>query len=692
MDQLNCHEWLLTNGLGSFACGTVCDAKTRTYHGWLISALDPPGDRRLLFSHLDATLTVGDQNFSLSTNFWGGGILDPLGYQLLESFTIDPVPTWVWSHNDWTLTRKLIMPYGINNGEINNRILIKYEYQGTKTAILRLRPLIGDRDFHHQQLAQSGLQFSQQIAPDHICLQAFNQDWRGTIWHLRWSSDIPSERLYYNPQGIWYFNYHYTEEKKRGLGDREDLYNPGFITVLLQPQESLVLEAKVGLPNPQQQPLKNSEFDLEIKDEEIRIKEIFADVFVGANGRSPLSEILGISSLDLFHNQYDTHNDMYQKLLKSSDQFISYKASIQGKTIIAGYPWFNDWGRDTLIALPGLTLTTKRYDLAKELLSTFAKYCKNGLIPNTFPQNGSQPIYNSIDASLWWIETLGLYVENTQDYDFLASQYATFRQIYKAFLAGTDYNIRVDARDGLLTWDSEGVAITWMDAVIDGQVITPRQGKNIEINALWYSALCWGEKWSQILIDKNLGDFDKLSKQQQRYQKEMQQVKTSLQKFWNPQLNYFYDYIKPDDSLNSQIRPNAVLALSLYHQGFEVNQAKSVLKIARDRLLTPYGLRSLDPRDPEYIGIYEGDRFHRDSAYHQGTVWSWLIGPFIRAWKYFLPGEELPFTYEQILTHFQQESCLGSISEIFDGDPPHHPQGAFAQAWSVAEIIREIQV
>jgi 4-alpha-glucanotransferase len=310
------------------------------------------------------------------------------------------------------------------------------------------------------------------------------------------------------------------------------------------------------------------------------------------------------------------------------------------------------------------------------------------LIPNTFPGDGAEPIYNSIDASLWWIEILGLYLEATQDWDFLIQEYPVVRKIYKAFTAGTRYNIRVDASDGLLTWEAANVALTWMDVVIDGVPITPRPGKPVEINALWYSALCWISRWTEKLVKDGTDDKMRLLHQAQHYTQQAQKVKMSLQKFWNQERNYLYDTIEPDDRRNAQIRPNAVLALSLYHCGFTQEQGRRVLEVARDRLLTPYGLRSLDPADPNYVSYYNGDRLHRDKAYHQGTVWSWLIGPFVRAWKRFYEAKPIPFDWQPLLDHMHKQACIGSISEIFDADSPHCPQGAIAQAWSVAELIR----
>lgn len=667
MKDLDSREWLLTNGLGSFASGTVCDARTRTYHGWLMAALEPPGGRTLLLSHLDASLEVAGKSWALSTNFWCEGKVEPLGYQLLQSFEIEPVPTWVWGAQSWQLKRQLLMPYGLvatNHSPWCNRLLIQYQYQGKEQAILRLRPIIGDRNFHHQQAQTEDLQFSQLVSNNQLYLQSLRAGQVGTPWQLQWSAGD------YQPETTWYWNYYYPEENLRGLGDQEDLYSPGYLTVVLNPQETLTLEARVGCPQAVL-PIDILSFEQALAEEKLRQEQLFV---ASVQQNSKLTE-LGDREIT------------WRQLLRSGDQFMVHRASIDGPTVIAGYPWFNDWGRDTLIALPGLTLATGRFAEARGLLQTFGSYCRDGLIPNTFPDAGAEPIYNSIDASLWWIEILGLYLETTQDWDFLAQQYPVVRKIYKALTAGTLFKIRVDACDGLLTWECPNVALTWMDAVIDGVPITPRQGKNVEINALWYSALCWTVKWTQKLLENPHADRVRLLKQAGRYEHSCQQVKNALQKFWNPELGYFYDTIEPDDRPDARIRPNAVIALALRHCGFENNQAKQVLQVARERLLTPYGLRSLDPGDPGYVGSYSGDRFYRDRAYHQGTVWSWLIGPFILAWKRFY-GSPVPCDLQPLLAHFEQQACLGSISEIFDGEPPHLPQGAIAQAWSVAEVIR----
>ncbi|MEH2113193.1 amylo-alpha-1,6-glucosidase [Nostoc sp.] len=732
MPDLDTREWLLTNGLGSFASGTVSGVRTRTYHGWLFAATNPPSGRTLLFSHLEASLEVLGSVVSLGTNFWGKNQIERTGYELLRNFDINPVPKWTWGQDNWQLTRELVMPYGLvgagdwglgigegtkgrgsggageqgSRGEVAesfsplplcpsaplplmpnapaqfcHRILIQYRYEGIHTAILRLRLLIAERDFHHQQTSSQELKFSQLLGQQQVCLQAIDSGHFGIPWHLRWTQGN------YQPDAVWYWDYGLSEETKRGLSDKEDLYSPGYLIVTLQPGDTVTLEARVGFPDSVSGILTPETFAEAVEAEQERLSKIFGWSGAGEQ-RSRGAGEQGHNYESLIpHAQFSLN----QQLLKASDQFIVYRASIAGPTVIAGYHWFNDWGRDTLIALPGLALVPQRFDLAKGVLRTFGHYCRHGLIPNAFPDINGEPIYNSIDAALWWIETLGLYLEATQDWDFLAEQFPIVQQIYKAFVGGTHFNIQVDATDGLVSWDTRGVALTWMDVVIGSLPVTPRHGKPVEINALWYSALCWLSQWAERLSQLEYGSPVRLTKQSQRYAQQAQLVKTSLQKFWNPQLGYLYDTIEPDDRRNFQIRPNAVLALSLHHCGFSEQQGCQILDLATSSLLTPYGLRSLDPGDPEYKGKYEGNQEQRDRAYHQGTVWTWLIGPYIRAWQRFYPQQSLPFDWQPLLDHFRFDACLGSISEIFDGDLPHTPRGAIAQAWSVAEVIRHIK-
>ncbi|MBN3926576.1 amylo-alpha-1,6-glucosidase [Nostoc sp. NMS4] len=726
MPDLDTREWLLTNGLGSFASGTVSDVRTRTYHGWLFAATNPPSGRTLLFSHLEASLEILGSVVALGTNIWGNGQIEPTGYELLRSFDINPVPKWTWGQDNWQLTRQLVMPYGLlgtgdwglgtggdegageaggeelitnapcpmpnaqcpipnSPAQFSHRILIQYRYQGIHTAILRLRLLIAERDFHHQQTASQELQFSQLLGQQQVCLQAINSGHFGIPWHLRWTQGN------YQPDAVWYWDYGLSEETKRRLGDKEDLHSPGYLIVTLQPGDTVTLEARVGFPDSVPSVLTLKTFAEVVDAEQERLSQIFGwrERGTGAEEQGNNYEYppMPHAPCPMPNSQFP----IWQQLLKASDQFIVYRASIAGPTVIAGYHWFNDWGRDTLIALPGLALVPQRFGLAKGVLRTFGHYCRHGLIANAFPDLNGEPIYNSIDSALWWIETLGLYLEATQDWEFLAEQFPVVQQIYKAFVGGTHFNIQVDATDGLVSWDARGVALTWMDVIIESHPVTPRYGKPVEINALWYSALCWLSQWAERLSQLEYGSPVRLTNQAQRYAKQAQHVKTSLQKFWNPQLGYLYDTIEPDDRRNFQIRPNAVLALSLQHCGFSKQQGCQILDLATTSLLTPYGLRSLDPGDPEYKGKYEGNQQQRDRAYHQGTVWTWLIGPYIRAWQRFYPQQSLPFDWQPLLDHFLFDACLGSISEIFDGDSPHTPRGAIAQAWSVAEVIRHLK-
>lgn len=691
MDNLDTREWLLTNGLGSFASGTVCDGHTRTYHGWLIAALEPPGQRTLLLARIDATIEIAGQSLDLGVNFWKSGAIAPQGYRLLKSFEVDPIPTWIWGQTDWRLSRRLLMPYGLwqtDSGEPQfcDRLLIQYQYHGTEPAVLKLRPLIGDRIFHYQQRAQPDLQFAQVVEPSGILLQAKRSNWVGTSWQLSWTEGT------YDSDGLWYWGYRYPEETQRGLADIEDLYSPGCLTIILSPGQTVTLEACVRCSETHRvsSDLDQESFDRVLAAEQQRL----AQTFTGVELFRTVGETVEPGDKTWLQNSKlkPQNSKLLQRLLTAGDQFLVYRSSTQGPTMIAGYPWFNDWGRDTLIALPGLTLTTRRFDLAKGLLKTFGQYCQYGLIPNAFPDAGAKPFYNTIDAALWWVETLGLYLETSQDWDFLAEQYPIVWGIYKGLMAGTLYGIRVDAFDGLVTWNAPQVALTWMDAVVEEEPVTPRRGKPVEINALWYSALCWAQQWAERLQQSEPQDLSMdtatLSNQARRYAAQAEQVKVALQKFWNPKASYLYDTIDPDDYPDPTLRPNAVIALSLQHCGFAEAVGQQTLEIARDRLLTPYGLRTLDPADSDYIGQYRGGIWQRDRAYHQGTVWPWLIGPFIRAWQRFYPSVPVPFDWHPLLHHFQHQACLGSISEMFDGNPPHFPKGAVAQAWSVAEVIR----
>jgi predicted glycogen debranching enzyme len=665
MRDLDRREWLLTNQYGGFASGTVSDARTRTYHGWLFAALDPPDRCTLLLAHIDASLEVAGQSIALSTNFWQGGAISPRGYRWLRSFTLDPLPTWTWQRQDWQLTRQIRLPAGVGPpapkrldiGEkleesLGQRVLIEYHYAGQTPATLRLRPLIADRDFHQQQ-QQSAQHFSQLIGPQQLLLQGRRSEQVGPPWQLSWTQG------HYHPEGMWYVNYHYPEETQRGLSDAEDLYSPGCLSVWLQPGDRVTVIASLADLGP----------TASIPADHIRLNQRLVDLLAYGAPSQPQAAAVPIPLV---------------KLLVAGDRFLAWRVSTASPTVIAGYPWFRDQGRFMLLAIPGLALATQRFELARAMLAAMSQHCHHGLLPNGFT-NG-QPVYDSLDTALWWIETLGLYLEATQDWAFLKEQYATVKRMYKAVTAGTLYNIRIDAADGLICWEDPQMALTWMDARSNGRPVTPRSGKPIEINALWYSALCWATQWAQLLRQDD--STPALRNQAQRYAAQADQVKQSLQRFWQAERGYLLDVIDPEDRGDAAIRPNAVLALSLSHCAFAPDQGRAILQVARDRLLTPYGLRTLDPADPAYIGKYDGLPWQRELAAHQGTVWSWLIGPFGRAWQRFYPDQPLPWDGQPLADHFDRAVGLEAISELFDGDAPHLPRGAIANAAVIAELVR----
>lgn len=664
MDQLDRREWLLTNGLGSFASGTFCDARTRVYHGWLVAALDPPGQRTFLLSHIEASLELAGQVLDLGTNIWAGSTIHPSGYYLLQAVTTEPVPTWVWAQGQrWRLQRQIAMPYGVSSDPLRppqHRVMIQYHYEGQQPAILRLRPLIGDRDYHAYQHPTADHNFSQVVGSRHVQIQSMRVNQPGTAWVLRWTQGQ------YQPDGTWYWNYYYQEDAERGYDSLEDLYSPGYLTVLLQPGDRVTLDALVTPPDQALPELTSATFEQIVVAEQQR---------------------LDLPNDDKTHSD-QSHPELLQKLWSARDRFITYRPPTNEPCILAGYHWYGRRMRDTLLCIPGFCLTTGQWSLAQTLLAQIGRLCSQGLIPATPPDSHTYPTIPSLDCSLWWVETLGLYLEASQDWAFLAQQYEVVKQIYKAFTAGTQFNIRVDASDGLVTWDDGQTALTWMDASVDGRPVTPRHGKPIEVNALWYSALCWASQWAARLSATEMNSSS-LQNQARRYAKQAEQVQTSLQKFWNPKLGYLFDRIEPDDHLNPTVRPNAVLALSLKHYAFSEEQARQILAVACDQLLTPYGLRSLAPGSLAYMGHYVGNSYQRELATHQGSVWSWLLGPFLRAWQRFY-GEATPpnFDWNALKNHLEQEACVGQISELFDGDYPHQARGAVAKAVPIADLIR----
>ncbi len=638
-------EWLETNGLGGFACSTVVGCNTRRYHGLLVTdphagTTQPPAGRRVLLNKLEETLMCGETAHDLSTNLYVGAV-HPEGYHYLTAFERHLWPTFTYDTGSATLRKEIFIPHG------KNLTVIRYEVvEADEIVTLMVSPLVSGRDFHHLSNASASDSPAIVSQDDHLSVALFGDVSRLWLWHPQGRFSPITE-----PQnGCWYYSFDYPREAERGLDHIEDLFCPGRITWELQPGESAVIIAsgtQVGEPDP----------------DELAAEE--------ADRRSRLLEGAGDDSVT-------------KQLFFSADQFIIERDG--GKSIIAGYPWFSDWGRDTMIALPGLTLAIGRHDDFRTIMRTWMAHMRDGLIPNCFGEDRSAA-YNTADATLWMATALRLYYEQTGDMDFIAGPvYDALIEAVQHHIAGTRNHIGMDAEDALLiagtgqAEDGVPTQLTWMDAKIGDYVVTPRHGKPVEINALWYNAL----RTTQLFAEKL-----KAPEQASAMQTLADRVRNSFSTgFYSETLGYCYDVLAPEGP-DESLRPNQLIACALPYPLLSTTQMRSILQVVEDRLLTDYGPRTLDPRDPRYRGRYEGDVWARDTAYHQGTVWPWLLGPYLQAYRAAYGDSDQTRAYirarlEPLLGHLMHS---GSIAEIFDGDLPQRPCGCFAQAWSIAQIL-----
>lgn len=625
-DAASSREWLETNGIGGFASSTISGANTRRYHGLLTAATKPPLGRITMLSKLEEVVIIDGERFELSSNQYPGKI-HPEGYKFIKSFRLDPFPIWVYQVGGLEIEKRVFMIDG------DNSVVVRYSLpkRSRSKVELELRPLLSFVDYHHLQHEN----------PDFLPVYETSAN----LVRLNAGSEFPP--LYFNhlaceiePAGHWYRNFEYAIERERGFDFTEDLYQPFVLRGELKKTTAVIVST-------------------EIRDSKNAARFEKAEV----KRRNALVKKAG------------AEDDFSKRLVLAADQFVVKRGS--GHTIIAGYPWFSDWGRDTMISLPGLTLSTNRPDIAKGILLEFASSISQGMLPNRFPDAGDKAEYNTVDATLWYFEAIRSYVEFTGDYDFVRNElYAKLVDIIHWHLRGTRYNIHVDT-DGLLYAGEPGVQLTWMDAKIGDLVITPRIGKPVEIQALWYNAL-------KIMADfaGRFGDNDDHAK----YNAMADLAKLSFNAvFWNEGEQCLYD-LAENGHRDGSIRPNQIFAVSLPYSMLDDERSRKVVDKVEAELLTPVGLRSLSPNDPQYVPTYIGSPFERDSAYHQGTVWGWLIGGFVDAYRRVYPDREIDF-----LQGFQKhlfEAGLGQISEIFDADPPHAPRGCMAQAWSVAEVLR----
>lgn len=632
-------EWMLTNGIGGFAGGTLLGSNSRRYHGLLVAALNPPASRHLVVSNLHEVIKVEDREENLACFESGESYLAD-GFRYLTGFHNNILPTWQYQTETLKLTKQIWMVYG------ENTTVVRYKIKnGDKSSALILYPLINFRDYHSERHDFSPFNVFCEKKFVEVCFDV----------NLKERLKMYVDKADFYPESHVFYNMSYRKEKERGLNHIENQYMPGHFEIRFKPGEEKEINVVFTMEN-------KTKFDIDKS-------------YQKAISR-PGELIRKAGYQDKFVNE----------LVKAADAFIVHRNSTGGKTILAGYPWFTDWGRDTLIALPGLTLSTKRYDDAKSILKTFAKYIKGGLLPNVFPDFSETPGYNTVDASLWFFEAVYKYVKATDDEKFLKEIYSKLEEVYSRYrmskneIKDMETEIVYSDTDDLIYAGNEHTQLTWMDAKVGDYVVTPRFGKAVEINALWYNA---------IMV---MSEFSKRLKKKDEYASLAKKVKKNFEKtFWNKKAENLYDVVNKNGSDDS-IRSNQIIAVSLTFPVIEGEKAEKIFYNVGEFLYTPVGLRSLAPNDSRYKGIYIGDIWSRDTAYHQGTVWTWPLGHFITASKR-LQIKDKQFSAENMIKNIQytlRDETLGQISEIFDGDEPHTSRGCYAQAWSVGEILRAI--
>ena len=637
-------EWLVTNGIGGFAAGTVAGALTRRYHGLLLAALRPPLGRTLLVSKLDETLHVGGARHPLHTNIWTTGVESPAGHEHLTGFEIiGGVPTWRFDIGGCVLTRRIWMEHG------RNATLVQYGLEAARKPVrLAARLLVNYRDYHALSRPDDWRMRIESAGARQV-IHAFDGAVPIHVWCVASGATTPK----WEHDHTWYRKFYLPVEAERGYGHLEDHLSVGCCLADLAPGDVLTFVAA-------------TESDAELDPR-------------GALQRAAQRAQTRLANWrEQRQPDVDTPESIAELVL-AADQFIVRRRTDdapQGHTIIAGYPWFSDWGRDTMVALPGLTLMTGRAEVARQVLLTWSHFVHDGLVPNRFPDAGDAPEYHTADATLWYLWAIDQYIQTTDDLDLLRALYPTIRDIIAWHRRGTRHNIHV-AEDGLIYCGHAGINLTWMDAKIGERVITPRTGKPIEINALWYNALRNLTLWAEMLDDDP-----------RPYEMMAQAVENAFARFWNPARNACYDVIDGPTGDDHRIQPNQIFSVALDHSPLSLQQQRSVVTICQRKLLTPFGLRTLASDEPGYHGVYAGDPTQRDEAYHTGSAWGWLLGPFVIA-HYRVHGDrELAHGFLRPLLNQINDHGLGSLSELFDGDPPHTANGAFSQAWTVAETLR----
>src|SRR6202161_1683840 len=637
-------EWVVANGIGGFASGTISGNSTRRYHGLLIAALRPPVGRMQLVAGVDEIIRYAGTEYALSTHQWMSGVTEPKGFLNIESFRLEGMmPVWSYALADALLEKRVWMKHGENTTYVQYTLV-----RGTAPADVSLKALVNYRDYHattHAGDWQMQVELLQGNAGAGVKITAFEG---ATPFFLK-CADATCETRH-----EWYRVCCMAVKKERGLDDHEDHLFAALFQTTLKVGASVTFVA-------------TTEAEAAVTADRGEVLDRDRGIFEGWRTQDGKGKSGGPNWLP--------------QLILAADQFIVKRAlptNPDGRSIIAGYHWFGDWGRDTMIALPGLTLATGRADIARQILLAFSEVVESGMLPNNFPDAGGDPQYNSIDAALWFFEAVRQFFAATKDGRTLLQLFPVLAEMIDAHVKGTRFNIRVDPADGLLFGGTAGVQLTWMDARVGDWVVTPRIGKAIEVNALWINALETMAEFSRLLARPGEG-----------YEKLAAKAKKNFQKFWDEDRGCCFDVIEvPGGANDASLRPNQLFAVSLPVSPLSEEQQRAVVDMCAKHLLTSYVLRSLAPGGPGYKGQYGGGSRGRDSAYHQGTVWGWLVGPFVLAHLRVYGDPEEAMRFLEPLGISVQMYGLGTLGEIFEGDSPFTPHGAIAQAWTVGEVLR----
>jgi predicted glycogen debranching enzyme len=654
-EALVTREWLVTNGLGGYASGTVPGVITRRYHGLLIAALPAPLGRIVMLSHIAEQLTLADGRcVEIGGRERSGGAPDARGTGYLTEFRLESgLPVWRYDVEGLIIEKRLFLPH------MQNTVHVSYELLSDATEVrLWLRPSVNFRAQESPVSEPLGAPYEFHAVAGHFELTLAGSP----VPPLR--IKLTAKDTAFTVKSTRIDNVLYPVEESRGYHPRGDLWSPGYFELTLSANQPVTLVAST-------EPIETMRVmtpDKLLDAERGRRRRLLALAGPAANDEAAAELVL---AADQF---------IIEPAGRTQELARAHAYGDEVRTVIAGYHWFTDWGRDTMISLEGLTLTTGRWVEAGYILRTFAHYVRDGLIPNMFPEGEREGLYHTADATLWFFHAIDRYVAASGDQLTLSLLYPTLKGIIDWHVRGTRFGIHVDAADGLLIQGADDVQLTWMDAKVDGWVVTPRRGKAVEINALWFNALRLMQRWAP-----DHGD------QASVYASRADCAERSFNdRFWFADGGYLYDVVDAEGGGNDRkCRPNQVFAIALPHPVLARDRWAQVMEVVRSRLLTPVGLRSLAPGDPDYKAQYFGDLRTRDAAYHQGTVWGWLVGPFIDAWLKVYPDDVAGArrALEGFVPHLDQ-ACIGSISEVFDAEAPFTPRGCIAQAWSVAELLR----